>query len=75
VGDTLDVVSPLPGVVVKVLVHPGDHVGEDDPVAILQSMKTEISIPAGLRGTIADILIKDGVEVDVGTPLMRLNSE
>ena len=74
-GDTLEVISPLPGVVVKVLVNTGDRVGEDDAVAILQSMKTEISIPAGLRGTVQSVLVKEGVEVDVGTPLLRLNSD
>jgi len=35
-------VAPMPGVVDKVMVTPGDHVNAGDPVAVIIAMKMEV---------------------------------
>ena len=38
-----EAVAPMPGVVDKVIVKPGDHVKAGDPVAVIIAMKMEVS--------------------------------
>lgn len=66
-----ELLSPLPGLVATVHVKAGDAVAAGDPVVTLQSMKMEIPVPAEADGTVAEILVEEGVEIDTGTPLVR----
>ncbi len=64
--------APVPGLVAAVSVAVGSSVGEDDVVVILQSMKMEIPVAAEVTGTIMDILVEEGQEVELGATLARI---
>lgn len=68
-----DLLSPLPGLVATVHVKAGDTVATGDPIVTLQSMKMEIPVTAEADGTVAEILVEEGVEIDTGAPLARFS--
>ena len=58
-------VAPMPGTVVKVLAAPGDSVVKGDPVVVIEAMKMEHTIGAAGDGTVAEILVEVGRQVDI----------
>lgn len=64
--------SPMPGVILKVLVKAGDSVKEGDTLAILEAMKMENEIAAPKAGTVAQVVCKVGDKVDTGAALVVL---
>jgi hypothetical protein len=68
-----EVLSPLPGLVATIHVNAGDAISSGDPVVTLQSMKMEIPITAESDGTIAEILVSEGDEIDTGAVIARLS--
>ena len=54
-------------------VTPGSHVRPDTTVCIIEAMKVFTDIPAGISGTIAECLVKNGQPVEFGQPLFRLD--
>ena len=54
-------------------VNVGSSVRADTTVCIIEAMKVFTDIPAGVAGTIAEILVKSGQTVEFGQPLFRLN--
>lgn len=66
------VLSPLPGLVARVTVKPGDKVEKGQIVVVLNVMKTEISVQAEASGIVKEVYVKEWDEVDVGTPLLSL---
>jgi propionyl-CoA carboxylase alpha chain len=58
-------VAPMPGTVVKVLAAPGDTVAKGDPVVVIEAMKMEHTIGAAGDGTVAEILVAVGKQVDI----------
>ncbi|MCB0088289.1 MAG: hypothetical protein KDE54_10275 [Caldilineaceae bacterium] len=68
----LSINAPIPGLVVKVLVGPGDAVQEEQPVAILEAMKMENEIRALRSGTVKQVNITPGQRVEQNAPLVIL---
>ena len=60
------VTSMLPGIVLKVLVSPGDRVKAGDPVVIIESMKMENEIVSQIDGVVAEITVKEGQRIEAG---------
>lgn len=62
----MDIKAPLTGTVWKVLVKEGDSVEDNEPVAILESMKMEIYVNAVFAGTIEKVAcaVGDVVQAD-----------
>jgi acetyl/propionyl-CoA carboxylase alpha subunit len=58
-------VAPMPGTVVKVLAAPGDTVAKGDPVVVIEAMKMEHTIGASGDGTVTEILVEVGRQVDI----------
>jgi biotin carboxyl carrier protein len=58
--------------VATIHVNAGDAISSGDPVVTLQSMKMEIPITAESDGTIAEILVSEGDEIDTGAVIARL---
>jgi biotin carboxyl carrier protein len=58
-------------VVATVHVKAGDTVASGDPVVTLQSMKMEIPVPAESDGTVAEVLVSEGDEIDTGAVIVR----
>lgn len=68
----VEVDSPLPGVVVKVLVKSGDQVDEGTPLVILQVMKTECPIPSPVSGKVVEVFVNEGQEIEQGAKLVDI---
>lgn len=69
----VEVLSPLPGLVATVHIKVGDAIASGDAVVTLQSMKMEIPVPAEGSGTVAEILVNEGDEIDTGALIARLS--
>ena len=70
---TLELKSDITGTVWKILKSPGERVGEDEPIVILESMKMEIPVASPEPGTIREILVKEGATVGEGAVVVRLD--
>jgi acetyl-CoA carboxylase biotin carboxyl carrier protein len=51
----------------------GSAVRPDMTVCIIEAMKVFTDIPAGVAGTITEVLVKSGQPVEFGQPLFRVN--
>lgn len=50
----------------------GDMVTEESVVCIIEAMKVMNEVKAGVRGTVAEVLLKNGVPVEFGTQILRI---
>jgi len=66
------VTSPLTGMIVGVKVAEGQTVAEGDVIAVLESMKLEISIRAAVAGTVSNISVSNGDMVDRGQVIAEI---
>lgn len=69
-----DVVTPMPGRVVKVLVSQGDRVKAGDPLLVVEAMKMENRVQAPTAGTVGVIYVKEGDEVNPDETLIHIES-
>ncbi len=60
--------------VIDVLVKAGDKIAKDASVAVLESDKASMEVPASSGGTIADVRVKVGDKVSQGTVLATVRS-
>jgi geranyl-CoA carboxylase alpha subunit len=61
--------SPLAGRVAAVLANPGDVVKKGQSVVVIESMKIENHVAAGMSGVVAEILVRVGMQVAPGARL------
>jgi len=61
--------------VIKVLVKPGDVVEVDQPLLELETDKATIEVPADMAGTIAEIKVNDGDQVEIGQVVLLFSAE
>lgn len=54
------------GTVAKILVSPGDSVGENDSLLELETDKAVIPVPAGIKGVVKEIRVREGQELKIG---------
>ncbi|CDG80676.1 acetyl-CoA carboxylase biotin carboxylase subunit [Janthinobacterium agaricidamnosum] len=66
--------APMPGKVVAVLVHKGQHVRKGEPLVIMEAMKMEHTIAAPHDGLVEEILYAVGDQVSDGTPLLAFKA-
>jgi len=69
-----EMISPMPGKVVKVLVNEGDAVKKGDLLMILEAMKMEHKIIAPQDGIVKKIFFKEGERVAQEVELLKLSS-
>lgn len=67
-----EVTCPMVGKIVKVDVKVGDKVNEDDQVAILEAMKMEMPIVSPAGGTVKEIFVEAGQEVEADTVIATI---
>ena len=60
------VAVPMQGTIVKVLVEVGQEVAATDTVCVLEAMKMENNIAAGVDGTVAEVKVEAGASVSNG---------
>ena len=69
-----EIKSEITGSVWKILKQPGDAVGDEDALMILESMKMEIPVLAEMKGTVAEIRVKENDSVSEGQVLAVLDT-
>lgn len=74
-GTGLEVTSPMPSRIVKILLEEGDTVNEDDPVIVVEAMKMESELKAPSTGKIKEIRVNEGDTVEQGAILVTLSSD
>jgi acetyl-CoA/propionyl-CoA carboxylase biotin carboxyl carrier protein len=60
------ILAPMQGTVVQLLAGVGDRVLEDDGICVIEAMKMENVVRAGLAGAITEISVSPGEAVDAG---------
>jgi acetyl/propionyl-CoA carboxylase alpha subunit len=66
--------APMPGLVVRIHVAPGDRVAAGDPLVVMEAMKMENELRAPAAGTVRSIPIAPGTPVEKGTLLVELTA-
>ena len=64
-----DLVSPMPGRIVRVLVSEGDEVAAGAPLVIVEAMKMENELQAPIAGRVRSLAAEAGATVDAGVVL------
>ncbi|SEV97023.1 biotin/lipoyl-containing protein [Chitinophaga arvensicola] len=67
-----DIKAPMPGLVLKVLVTPGQAIRKGDPVLILEAMKMENVFKASADATVKEIKVTERTAVEKGEVLIVL---
>jgi acetyl-CoA/propionyl-CoA carboxylase biotin carboxyl carrier protein len=65
-----ELIAPMQGTILKVLVAPGDEVAAGDPLVVLEAMKMETTISAPRDGTVTSIGVEAGVTAGAGQVLV-----
>ena len=64
--------APMPGTVLKILVEEGARVQTNDPLIVLEAMKTETTLSAESPAVIKRVCVQVGQRVDHGATLIEL---
>ena len=70
---TVEVMAPMVGKIVKVLVEVGQEVAEDEPLVMLEAMKVEMPVVAPEDGTVSAIHVQEGDTVEGDTLIIELD--
>ena len=70
-----DVLAPMPGAVLEVLVVEGERVQQNQTVMIMESMKMELVITASRSGVVRRVSVEPGQQVERGMRLLELGPE
>ncbi len=65
--------APMPGLVLQVLVQPGQTVQKGDPLLILEAMKMENVLKAANEGVVKEVAVHSGQAVEKGATLVVLD--
>ena len=68
----LAIKAPIPGLVVKVLVAPGQTVAEGETMLILEAMKMENEVRAPRAGVVHEVRVEAGSQVAMGQVVLML---
>lgn len=68
-----DIISPMPGLVVKMLVKVGDSIEKGESVLVLEAMKMENLLQADSTGIVKAIKCKEGDSVNKGDLLVQID--
>jgi pyruvate dehydrogenase E2 component (dihydrolipoamide acetyltransferase) len=63
------------GTIVRVLVEVGDMIDIDDVLVEFETEKALVDIPSTVKGKIAELLAKEGAEMQVGDVIARVDTE
>jgi propionyl-CoA carboxylase alpha chain len=62
--------SPMPGLLVELLVQPGQKVSAGEKLAVIEAMKMENILTAANDGTVKEVLVKKGESLAVDQPIV-----
>ena len=66
--------APMPGLVVNVLVQPGESIHKDQTVAILEAMKMENDLRSPATGNVKEVKVAKGQTVEQGAILVIIET-
>ena len=66
--------SPMPGLVLRILVSVGQHVQPGEPLVVLEAMKMEQTIKTSIQGEVRAVLVKCGDIVAPGQMLVEIEA-
>jgi pyruvate carboxylase len=72
-GNLLHVAAPMPGLIASVTVAAGERVAAGQKLATLEAMKMETTVYAEKAGTVSEVLVHRGTQVETGDLLVRLS--
>lgn len=64
--------SPLPGLVLKLLVEQGQSVKKGQNVCVMEAMKMENAIPSTVDGVVEQVCVRQGDSILEGQELVRI---
>lgn len=67
-----DIISPMPGMVLKVLVKEGDSVEQGDSILVLEAMKMENLLQASAAGIVTKVRCQAGDKVNKSDVLVEI---
>lgn len=67
-----NIIAPLPGTVIEILVQPGDCVSAGQTVAVLEAMKMENELLAEYSGRVVSVNVSEGERVAAGTEIITV---
>src|SRR3954462_1222695 len=56
-------------------VKPGDTVKINDPIVEIETAKSLVELPSPYAGVVTELLVPEGVTVDVGTPIIAVDTD
>ena len=59
-------------VILEWYVGEGDYVERESPIALVETDKVEVDVPAPVSGTVVRLLVEEDAEVPVGSPICEL---
>ena len=72
-NNPLHIAAPMPGLVVRVGVTPGEEVTAGQKLVSLEAMKMETTVYAERPGKVAEVLVSPGTQVEGGELLIRFD--
>lgn len=67
-----NIIAPLPGTIIEIMVQAGDRVEVGQAVAILEAMKMENEIQAEFPGVVSSVNVAEGERVLTGTEIITI---
>ena len=71
-GEAGQIGAPMPGRIVSVSVEAGQAVARGDPLVAIEAMKMESTVFADEAGTVTELLVEPGAEVETKDLLLVL---
>ncbi|HEX2377279.1 MAG TPA: biotin carboxylase N-terminal domain-containing protein [Gaiellales bacterium] len=72
IGPVGSLAAPMPGTVLRIDVHEGEHVDEGQTLVLLEAMKMELAVTAPAIGVVSAVLVEAGQLVARGQALVEL---
>jgi biotin carboxyl carrier protein len=74
-GGPQQLIAPMPGKIVRVLVKVGASVQPRQPLVVVEAMKMENELRATRSGVVSELLVQEGQSVDAGALLLVVTPE
>jgi pyruvate carboxylase subunit B len=68
-----NIIAPLPGTIIEILVQPGDEIQAGQAVVVLEAMKMENELQAEFAGTVTSVNVQEGDVVRAGTEIITID--